>query len=191
MINIIIITENILKKKFKSIIGKYLIANSNFGDAYISGIPCKITSDPYIGKNPYLSKDKVEYIQVMSCITGHEYEIPYVPGWFKMYDTFEEVLTTPEAEKLLYRGYHLFNDSGSSSESKKQLIGKEYYPMDNSYSENFTDGGRFWVAGETVTILCKPYMDKTPYGDKKQFITVKREDGKIGKCLFMEWKLVP
>lgn len=186
MLKIIVIVEEALEKKPESIIGKYLISHSNFGDAYILGIPCKITSEPYAVKN---DKYHDKHIKVMSCIIGIEYEIPYAPEWFKVYDTFGEVLTTAEAEKFLDHGYHIFSNTLQCREMYS-LIGKEYYPMDNSYSENI-NGGRLWVADTVVKIVGVPFIAKNPYGNDRWFVTVKTKGGEIGKCLFMEWKLVP
>lgn len=185
MLKIIVTIEEVPEKKSESIVGKYLISHSNFGDAYILGIPCKIMSEPYAVKNIYPDKN----IKVISCITGIEYEIPYDPSWFKVYDTFDEILTTTEAEKFLFCGYHISYDPLFRCEMYR-LVGKKYYPMDNSYSED-TKGDRLWVANTVVKIVSVPFIDKNPHGDNKWFVTVKTKDGKIGKCLFMEWKLVP
>ena len=110
MIKVIVIIEEVPEKKPEKkpepIVGKYIITKSNYGGAYIMGIPCKIMSEPYAVKDEYHDKN----IKVMSCITGIEYEIPYKPSWFKVYDTFDEVLTTTEAENLIYYGYHIFQD---------------------------------------------------------------------------------
>lgn len=185
MIKITVIVEEVPEKKSESIIGKYLISHFNFGDAYILGIPCKITSEPYAVKNIYSDKN----IKVMSCITGIEYEIPYDPEWLEVYDTFDEVLTTTAAKKLLSRGHHLFCDPRLCREMYR-LVGKKYYPMDNSYSED-TNGNRLWVADTVVEIVGPPYIGKNPHGKDEWFVTVKTRKGEIGKCLFMEWKLIP
>lgn len=186
MIKITITIEEVPEKKSELIIGKYLISKSNFGDAYILGIPCKIMSEPYAVKNEYHDKR----IKVMSCITGIEYEIPYAPEWFKIYDSFEKVLGTDKANRLLRHGLSI---SRNPLRSTIGVVGKKYYPMDNSYAESFTGGGRFLVADRVVTITSKPYTytARTHYGDKKRFVIVKTEDGEVGKCLFMECKLVP
>lgn len=186
MIKITITIEEVPEKKSELIVGKYLISHSNFGDAYILGIPCKIMSEPYAVK---YGADHDKHIKVMSCITGIEYEIPYVPEWFKVYDTFDEVLTTAEAKRLLNHGHHIFRNPLLHREMYR-VVGKKYYPMDNSYSVD-TKGESMWVANTVVEIVGVPFINKTPYGDDKWFVTVKTKGGKIGKCLFMEWKLVP
>ena len=188
MIKVIVIIEEVPEKKPEKkpepIVGKYIITKSNYGGAYIMGIPCKIMSEPYAVKDEYHDKN----IKVMSCITGIEYEIPYKPSWFKVYDTFDEVLTTTEAENLIYYGYHIFQDPLCCEICG--LVGKEYYPIDNSYSED-TNGRRMWVANEVVKIVDVPFIKKTPYGNYEWFVTVKTKGGQTGKCLFMEWKLIP
>ena len=182
MIKIIITIE---EKKSEPIVGKYIISNSNFGDAYILGIPCKIMSEPYAVNNELHDKR----IKVMSCITGIEYEIPYKSSWFKVYDTFDEVLATAETKKLLHRGYHIFSNPFKCREMDR-LIGNKYYPIDNSYSEDI-EGNSLWVANTVVEIVGDPFLAKNLYGDYVWFVPVKTKDGKIGSCLFMEWKLVP
>ena len=187
MLKITVTIEEVAEKKPESIVGKYLIANSNFGDAYIMGIPCKIMSEPYAVKNEYYDK----YIKVRSCITGIEYEIPYDLDWLRVYDTFCAVLATADVEKFLYHGgYHIFRNPQSCSDMSV-LIGKKYHPIDNSYSENFKDGSRLWVADKVVTIVTEPYMATTPNGKKMWFVIVRTKDGEVGRCLFMEHKLVP
>lgn len=185
MIKITITIEEVPEKKSELIVGKYLISSTNFGDSYILGIPCKIMSEPYAVKDEYHDKN----IKVMSCITGIEYEIPYKPSWFKVYDTFDEVLTTAEAKRLLSREYRIFRNPLLCREMYR-LVGHEYYPMDNSYSED-TNGERLWVAGTVVEIVGVPFIGKNPHGGDEWFVTVKTKSGKIGKCLFMEWKLLP
>ena len=168
--------EEIKKETLK---GKYIISHSNFGDAYILGIPCKVISDPYPGYNK-ITEEKEKYMTVQSCITGLVYEIPFATEWLDVYEDLRDYL--PKNEDLLNMGYY-FCDSGS----KKQIIGKDYFPMDNSYATDF-EGYRFPVAGETVKIISLPFEEKTEFG-KKQFVLVARGDGRIGKCMFMEWKL--
>lgn len=189
MIKITISIKEVPEKKSELIVSKYLIATSNFGDADILGIPCKIMSEPYIGTKRYLGKRKTgNYIKVMSCITGIEYEIPYSPDWFNIYDSFEKVLDTPRVNRLLRHGLSI---SRNPLLSTVDVVGKKYYPIDNSYAENFKDGSRLWVSNKVVTIISKPYIARTPHGNSMQFVIVKTEDGEVGKCLFMEWKLVP
>lgn len=185
MLKITITIEEVAEKKPESIVGKYLISHSNFSDAYILGVPCKIMSEPYAVKKRYHDK----CIKVMSCITGIEYEIPYAPEWFMVYDTFDSVLATAEAKKFLSREYHIFRNPLLCRELYR-LIEHEYYPIDNSYSEDIY-GERLWVADTVVEIVGIPFIGKNPYGDDEWFVTVKTKSGKIGKCLFMEHKLVP
>lgn len=183
MIKITVTIEEVPEKKSELIVGKYIITSSNYSEtnAYILGIPCKIVSEKY-------QKKGKPYIKVVSCVTGIEYKIPYSPEWFKAYNTFDEVLTTAEAESLLHRGYHIFRNPLKCDISN--LIGKKYYPMDNSYSED-TNGNRMWVANKIVEIVGIPFVAKTPFGHDKWFVTVNTKGGQIGKCLFEEWKLVP
>lgn len=192
MIKITITIEETSENKVKkdnAIKGKYIISRSNFGDAYILGVPCKVVSEPFMGTyENAIGKRERMCIKVVSCITGLPYTIPYEMDFLYVYDDYISVLKA--SESFLHRGYAIYPDPETSRGIMAQLINKEYYPMDNSYSEN-TNGGRLWVAGRIVDIVGVPFIGKNPHGDDEWFITVKAKDGEIGKCLFMEWKLLP
>ena len=63
--------------------------------------------------------------------------------------------------------------------------------MDNSYSKVLSKHGDRFVAGEEVQIISEPYIDTTPYNKEIPFVNVRKDDGSIVKCMFMEWKLIP
>lgn len=182
MYKVTITIEEFHKKE--TLKGKFIISRSNFGNSYILGIPCKVISDPYPGYNDVLKK-KEKKMTVQSCLTGLTYEIPYAPQWMDVYDDFHGVLG--QCTNLLERGYYFLDNP--SEESASQIVGKDYFPMDNSYSKDFK-GNWFPVAGKTVTILSVPFEEETEFG-KRQFVLVAKGNGEIGRCMFMEWKLRP
>lgn len=175
-----------VKVRVPNLMGKYLITNSNFDDAYVCGVPLKIIDQPYMGEySPFSGKtEKILYIKVASLITGYIYEIPFNTDWMTIYDTYDEMVVN--CAKWISRGYKIYQDAGRL----EQIVNKEYYPMDNSYSSDF-EGKWFPVAGKLCRILSVPFKVSTDYG-KKRCILVQKKDGKsVGRAFFMEWKLIP
>jgi len=194
MIKITITIEEVAENKVKkndTINGKYIIARTNFGDAYILGVPCKVVSEPFMGtyKSYAFWKKEGMCIRVISCITGIQYKIPYNTDWFKVYDSYASVLM--ESERFLNRGYAICQNPEAACFFTAQVIGKKYYPIDNSYTKLLSKSGDCWVAGKEVRIVSEPYIDTTPYGEKISFVNVQKNDGSIVKCMFTEWKLLP
>ena len=185
MIKITITIEEVAENKVKkdnTIKGKYIISHSNYGGAYIFGAPCKVVSEPFMGVEG-------KCINVVSCITGIQYTIPYDMNWFDVYDTFTKVLVA--SESFLHRGYAIYPHPEATRGIMVQLVNKKYYPMDNSYSKVLSKHGDRFVAGEEVQIISEPYIDTTPYNKEIPFVNVRKDDGSIVKCMFMEWKLIP
>ncbi len=172
-----------VKVRVPNLMGKYLITNSNFYDTYVCGVPLKIISQPYMGEhNPYPGKP---CIKVASLITGYIYEIPLETEWMTIYDTYDEMVVN--CTKWISRGYKIYQDAGRL----EQIVNKEYYPMDNSYSKDFK-GEWFPVAGKICRILSVPFKVSTDYGKKKCILVQKKEEGSpVGRAYFMEWKLIP
>ena len=172
-----------VKVRVPILMGKYLITNSNFYDTYVCGVPLKIISQPYMGEhNPYPGKP---CIKVVSLITGYIYEIPFLTEWMTIYDTYEEMVVN--CGKWISRGYKIYQDAGRL----EQIVNKEYYPMDNSYSSDF-EGESFPVAGKLCRILSVPFKVTTEFGKKKCILVQKKETGSpVGRAYFMEWKLIP
>ena len=63
--------------KNKSVIGLYAVPTSNFRDAYLFGMPCKVVSEPYIKKRNIIGVGDVDekVVDVVSLFTGIEYTI--------------------------------------------------------------------------------------------------------------------
>ena len=182
-------TENKVKEN-NIIEGKYIISRSNFGHSYILGVPCKVVSEPFMGTyESYAWKKECMCIKVVSCITGLPYTIPYDTDWFKVYDSYASVLEA--SESFLHHGYAIYPDPEATRDIMVQVVGKKYYPIDNSYTKLLSKRGNSFVAGKEVKIISGPYIDTTPYGEKIQFVNVQKDDGSIVKCMFTEWKLLP
>lgn len=194
MIKITITIEEVAENKVKkdnAIKGKYIISHSNFSGAYIIGVPCKVVSEPFMRTyKTYAVKERdCMCIGVVSCITGIQYTIPYETEWLDVYDTFADVFEA--SESFLHRGYAIYPDPEIKHGIMAQVVNKQYYPMDNSYSKLLSARGNSWVAGEEVKIVSEPYMGITPFNKKIPFVNVRKDDGSIVKCMFMEWKLLP
>ena len=182
-------SENKVKKN-DTIKGKYIIAHSNFGEAYILGIPCKVVSEPFMWTyESAVGKRDCKGINVVSCITGIPYTIPYDTDWLDVYDSYISVLEA--SESFLHRGYAIYPHPEATPGIMSQVVNKKYYPIDNSCSELLSNRGDRWVAGKEVKIISEPYIGTTPYGEKIQFINVRKNDGSIVKCMFTEWMLRP
>ena len=160
----------------------YVVPTSNFSDgqADLLGVPCKVLSDhPYKkSRKTILGDVKVEdVIDVKSCVTGLEYTIP--TDWCENYDSLVEA--NDNADII---GHHF--------PSVEELIGKPYWPRDNSYIAGF-EGKWADLYKEKCEIVSVPFKETidTIVGEKKEytFILVKY-DGKIYRTLFGEWALV-
>lgn len=163
----------------------YVVPTSNFtdGQAYLIGVPCKVLSDhPYKKSRKSIIGDvKVEdVIDVRSCVTGIEYTVP--TDWVNGYDSLVEA--NKGAEIL---GHHFPNVT--------ELIGKPYWPRDNTYIANF-DGVWADLYKKKCEIVSAPFKETistdTFIGKKQKeysFILVKY-DGKIYRTLFEEWALI-
>lgn len=183
-------SENKAKKE-NTIKGKYIITRSNFGGAYILGVPCKVVSEPFMGtyESSVFGKRDSMCIKVVSCLSGVPYTIPYDTDWFDVYDSYISVLMA--SENFLHRGYAIYPHPETTRGIMAQVVNKKYYPMDNSYSKLLSTHGDRSVAGEEVKIISEPYIDTNPYGEKITFVNVRKDNGSIVKCMFMEWKLKP
>lgn len=194
MIKITITIEETSENKVKKgniIKGKYIITRSNFGEADILDIPCKVVSEPFMGtyKSCAFEKRKRMCIKVVSCITGISYTIPYDTDWFDVYNSYISVIVA--SERFLHHDYIIYQNPEKTPVIMRQVIGKKYYPMDNSYSELLSTHGDRYVARKEVKIISEPYLDTTSDGNKILFVNVQKDDGSIVKCMFMEWKLLP
>ena len=99
---------------------KYVVPTSNCRDAYLLGVPCLVVKGPYqIECEDIMGNIKVkDVIDVESCVSGLEYTISY--DWTEKYNSLVEA-----NEHAHIIGHH-FPDV-------RELIGKPYWPRDNSF----------------------------------------------------------
>lgn len=161
--------------------GKYVITRSNFTtggiNSFILGVPLKVTT-------PVFKKYGQCCFWAVSMITGIQYLIPFKPEWMEFYDTYEEVVANSLG--FIRKGYEIYDDEQLHLE---QIVLKDYYPFDNSWAADFK-GKQFQVAGSKCLILSTPFRgdtwDEEEDLGKYRFILVRKEDGSVGRCLFME-----
>lgn len=168
----------------------YVIPRSNFSTgtpdgAFLIGVPCKVVSKPYIirEKDIITGERDREVYDVISMVTGIKYTIP--TGWADEYDTLEEA----------NEHSHI---SGRYGGKMSDLIGRKYWPRDNSYILDFEGKGKSLVRKE-CEIVSVPFKEKTydeyftkftkTRDQERTFILVKYED-RVYRVLFEEWALV-
>lgn len=159
----------------------YVVPTSNFTEdqADILGVPCKVLSDiPYKkSRKTILGDVKVDdVIDVQSCVTGLKYTIPF--DWVIGYDSL--VKANEDADIL---GHHF--------PSVRDLIGKPYWPRDNSY---IADLDREWadLDKKKCEIVSVPYKETvlTCAGKKEYVFILVKYNGKTYRVLFGEWGLI-
>ena len=158
---------------------KYVVPTSNCRDAYLLGVPCLVLNGPYEGeREDIFGNIKVEtVIDVKSCVSGIEYTIPY--DWVEGYDSLVEA-----NENTHIIGHHF--------PEVRELIGKPYWPRDNSFITGLH--GETWVDlyYKKCEIVSVPFMDIAGVDDTDEvypFILVKYK-GRYYRTLFREWALI-
>ena len=160
---------------------KYVVPTSNFFDAYLLGVPCLVVKGPYQKemKDILLGDIRVKsVIDVKSCVSGLKYTIPY--DWVEKYNSLVEA-----NEHAQIIGHHF--------PEVRELIGKPYWPKDNSFITGLH--GETWVDlyHKECEIVSVPFTDVTGDDDFEKeytFILVKH-NGKYYRVLFEEWGLRP
>ena len=157
---------------------KYVVPTSNFVNAHLLGVPCQVVKGPYqIECEDILGNIKVkDVIDVKSCVSGLNYTIPY--DWVEGYDSLVEA-----NENAQIIGHHF--------PEVRELIGKPYWPRDNSFITGLH--GETWVDlyHKECEIVSVPFTDTVGYDDLEKeytFILVKH-NGKYYRVLFEEWAL--
>ena len=158
---------------------KYVVPTSNCRDAYLLGVPCLVVKGPYqIECEDIMGNIKVKnVIDVKSCVSGLEYTISY--DWTEKYNSLVEA-----NEHAQIIGHHF--------PEVRELIGKPYWPKDNSFITGLH--GETWVDlyHEKCEIVSVPFIDTVGYDDLEKeytFILVKY-NGKYYRVLFGEWGLI-
>ena len=157
----------------------YVVPTSNFtdGQTYLIGVPCKVLSDyPYQkSRKTILGDVKIEdVIDVQSCVTGLKYTVP--TDWTKGYDS---LVDANEGAEII--GHHFPN--------VKDLIGKPYWPRDNSY---ITDGNGKWadLYMEKCEIVSVPFKEKPSESNREHAFILVKYEGKVYRTLFYEYALI-
>jgi hypothetical protein len=170
------ISITVLFKTKPSVMGIYLyvVPTSNFCDsnAYLCGIPCRVVSKPYIKKCNLIGIGEVDkkVVDVVSLLTGIKYTT--YAEWCDVYLFAEDAI---ENSKL----------KTEYDQTVSSIIGKKYYPRDNSYIEDKNGNWKSLIGKETV-VCSLPYVAKTDTGKEHTFVNVMYQ-GNVYRTLFEEW----
>lgn len=156
----------------------YVVPRSNFtnDDAYLLGVPCKVLSDqPYkkVRKTIFGDLKLNDVIDVQSCVTGLKYTIPF--DWVRGYDSLVDA-----NDDAYIIGHHF--------PSVKELIGKSYWPRDNSWVNDF-DGKWGDLYKKKCEIVSVPFKEKPSDSNKEHTFILVKYEGKTYRTLFEEWAL--
>ena len=159
-----------LPVKIKSVIGLYVVPTSNCcvcSNASLCGIPCRVVSKPYINGIGEVDKKVVD---VVSLLTGIKYTI-----YSKLCDVYLFAEDAIENSKL----------KTEYDQTVSSIIGKKYYPKDNSYIEDKNGNWKSLFGKETV-VCSLPYVAKPDNGKEHTFVNVMYQ-GNVYRTLFEEW----
>ena len=159
---------------------KYVVPTSNFHDAYLLGVPCLVVKGPYQKEYEDILGDigVKTVIDVKSCVSGLEYTIPY--DWTEKYNSLVEA-----NEHAQIIGHHF--------PEVRELIGKPYWPRDNSFITGFNGETLVDLYHKKCEIVSVPFVDTAGVDSicpdmEYPFILVKY-NGKYYRVLFGEWGL--
>ena len=159
---------------------KYVVPTSNFLDAYLLGVPCLVVKGPYQKEYEDILGDigVKTVIDVKSCVSGLEYTIPY--DWTEKYNSLVEA-----NEHAQIIGHHF--------PEVRELIGKPYWPRDNSFITGFNGETLVDLYHKKCEIVSVPFVDTAGVDSicpdmEYPFILVKY-NGKYYRVLFGEWGL--
>jgi hypothetical protein len=162
---------------------KYVVPTSNFANAHLLGVPCQVLNGPYEGeREDIFGNIKVDtVIDVKSCVSGIEYTIPY--DWVEGYDSLVEA-----NENAQIIGHHF--------PEVRELLGKPYWPKDNSYITGLSGETGVDLYHKKCEIVSVPFTDvigeddfEDDFEKEYTFILVKY-NGKYYRTLFEEWALI-
>ena len=160
---------------------KYVIPTTNCRDVYLLGVPCLVVKGPYQKEcKDIMGNIKVkDVIDVKSCVSGLEYTIPY--NWTEKYDSLVEA-----NEHAQIIGHHF--------PEVRELIGKPYWPRDNSFITGFNGETLVDLYNRKCEIVSVPFVDTAGVDSicpdmEYPFILVKY-NGKYYRVLFEEWALI-
>ena len=157
---------------------KYVVPTSNFANAHLLGVPCLVMKGPYqIECEDIMGNIKVkDVIDVKSCVSGLEYTIPYA-----LVEGYNSLVEANEHAQII--GHHF--------PEVRELIGKPYWPRDNSFITGLH--GETWVDlyHKKCEIVSVPFIDTVGNDDfetEYTFILVKYK-GRYYRVLFEEYAL--
>ena len=168
----------IIKEIVKDNTPKYVVPTSNFTDAHLIGVPCLVLKGPYQREKKHIwGGTHIEtVIDVKSCVSGLEYTIPY--DWVEKYNSLVEA-----NEHAQIIGHHF--------PEVRELIGKPYWPRDNSFITGLHRETYVDLYRKKCEIVSVPFADTVGDDDCEKeytFILVKH-NGKYYRVLFEEWAL--
>ena len=159
---------------------KYVVPTSNCHDAHLLGVPCLVVKGPYQKEYEDILGDigVKTVIDVKSCVSGLEYTIPY--DWTEKYNSLVEA-----NEHAQIIGHHF--------PEVRELIGKPYWPRDNSFITGFNGETLVDLYHKKCEIVSVPFVDTAGVDSicpdmEYPFILVKY-NGKYYRVLFGEWGL--
>ena len=163
----------------KSNTPKYVVPTFNCFDAYLLGVPCLVVKGPYQREmeNIYGQIQVRTVIDVKSCVSGLEYTIPYA-----LVEGYNSLVEANEHASII--GHHF--------PEVRELIGKPYWPKDNSFITGLHGETRVDLYHKECEIVSVPFMDIAGVDDTDKvypFILVKYK-GRYYRTLFREWALI-
>ena len=171
----------IIKEIVKDNTPKYVVPTSNFTDAHLIGVPCLVLKGSYQREKKYIwGGTHIEtVIDVKSCVSGLEYTISY--DWTEKYNSLVEA-----NEHAQIIGHHF--------PEVRELIGKPYWPRDNSFITGFNGETLVDLYNRKCEIVSVPFVDTAGVDSicpdmEYPFILVKYDE-KYYKTLFGEWSLI-
>lgn len=167
---------------------KYVIPSYNFmnyghkRDASILGVPCKVISEmPYYEPHSFSfssGSETAEVMRVQSLLTGIEYTIP--TELYAGYNTIEEVI----------KNTHIPNFTPDKvAKSVESIIGRKYYPKDNSFIIDFNDMKKHHtdLINKECKVISLPFTAKVEeFNNEYDFVLVEH-NGNTYRTLFKEW----
>lgn len=157
---------------------KYVVPTSNFSDAYLLGVPCLVLKGPYLKERKGILGDiqVKSVIDVKSRVSGLEYTISY--DWTEKYNSLVEA-----NEHAQIIGHHF--------PEVRELIGKSYWPRDNSFITELHGGKWEDLYHKKCEIVSVPFVDTGDdmFSEKEYTFILVKYNGKYYRTLFREWSL--
>ncbi len=173
----------------ESNVGKFVVPTHNYSevdenDAYLADVPCKILSEPYMAtvKTFFGTSERRELVDVKSMVSNIKYTIP-TSLFGPVYDTLAEANKHAKIQ-------------GVENPRMKDLIGKKYYPFDNSWNKDLVNGMWHNLVDSDCIITGLPFKEPTgdplpDVRDKKMVFVHVLSNGQVHRVLYGDWGLIP